>query len=292
MERPIATVNGVPVDSKALKATMQSLAQEEFHAPLAEVPQASHGELHALALERLIARELIFQAALAEGSLASEDDVADETARILRMMGSPADFWQRLAERGMDELTFRRLVRKDVTVDRHTQRKLEEVTEPLETEITAFFRRHPERLRNPDRVRVSHILFDQGDGESAAVLSLALKVRALASDGDFAALARKHSACQSAPGGGDLGYIRREDVDPTFGDAAFSQILDEVGEPVRTPFGLHLIKVTARDISAPLTLDEARPRIIQFLKRTAGTELLKLWVATLRQKANIIIFPG
>jgi len=289
MERPIATVNGAPVDSKALNAAMQSLAQEEFHATLAEVPEASHDELRAMALERLIARELIFQAALAEGCLASEDQVAAETARILRMMGTPADFWQRLAARGMDELTFQRMVRKDVTVDQYTQRKLEEVAEPSDEEISVFFRRYPEKLRSPDRVRVSHILFEQSDGESAAVLNLALKVRALAIDGDFAALARQYSACQSAPGGGDLGYIRREDVDPTFGDAAFSLVQDEVGEPVRTPFGLHLLKVTARDISAPPTLDEARPRIIQFLKRAAGAELLKLWVASLRQTAKVVI---
>ncbi len=291
MDKPVATVNGVPIDGKALGAAMQSLAQEEFHATLAELPQTTHGELRAMALERLVARELIFQAALAAGFVANEDEVAAETSRILRQVGNPADFWQRLAERGMDEASFRRMVRKDVTVDRYTARQLESVAEPQESEIEAFYRKHPEQLRSAERVRVSHILLEAGGLTAEENLARARCLRNEAVTGDFAALARKHSDCPSAPGGGDLGFIRRGDVDPTFADAAFSQVVGEVGEPVRTPFGLHLVKVTAREIPSPPTLDEARPRIIQFLKRAAGAELLKDWVADLRQGARIEILP-
>ena len=96
-----ATVNGSPIDLKALNAAMQSLAQGHFHATLEEVPRESHAELRTMAMERLIARELIFQAALADGFVADEAAVEEESARILRMMGNPADFWKRLAERGM-----------------------------------------------------------------------------------------------------------------------------------------------------------------------------------------------
>ena len=78
-----------------------------------------------MALERLIARELIYQAALAEGIVADDASVEAEVSRILRMMGNPENFWSRLAERGMDEASFLRMVRKDVTVDQMTSRKLE-----------------------------------------------------------------------------------------------------------------------------------------------------------------------
>ena len=100
MDQPIATVNGSPIDDKALRAAMQSLAQENFHATLAEVPPDAHDDLQVMAMERLVARELIFQAALAEGLVADDAAVEAETARILRMMGQPKDFWPRLAERG------------------------------------------------------------------------------------------------------------------------------------------------------------------------------------------------
>ena len=202
MEQVIATVNGSPIDRKALNAAMQSLAQEQFHATLDEVPEESHTEIKALALERLIARELIFQAALAEGLLAEDAAIEAETSRILRMMGNPTDFWKRLAERGMDEAAFLRIVRKDVTVDQMSARKLEELSEPSEAEIRQFFSAYPDRLRGHERVRASHILvpLDPDDPEKARQRAMALK--AMVDQDGFAEVAKRHSVCASAPGGG------------------------------------------------------------------------------------------
>jgi len=292
MEHTIVTVNGSPIDSKALNAAMQSLAQEQFRATLDEVPIASRVELRSIALDRLVARELIYQAALAEGIVADNAAVEEESARILRMMGNPADFWKRLAERGMDEAAFIRMVRKDVTVDRMTARKLEEVAEPNEEEIRQFYTAYPDQLRDHERVRASHILIpvDPDDPEKALEHARELK-RSLERE-DFAEIARRHSVCASAPGGGDLGFIRREDVDPGFAEAAFNQIVGEVGEPVRTPYGYHLIKVTVHEIPAPPTLKEARSKIINFLKRSKGTKLLEQWVADLRREADIVMLDN
>jgi len=265
------------------------LAQENFHATLDEVPPDSRVELRTMALERLIARELIFQAALAEGFVADEASVEEEMSRILRMMGNPKDFWSRLTERGLDKASFLRMVRKDVTVDQMSARKLETVEEPGEDEVRRFFADYPDQLRDHERVQASHILIpvDPDDPDKALERAMALKTRA--EQEDFAEIARQHSACVSAPGGGELGQIRREDVDPVFADAAFSQVVGEVGNPVKTPYGYHLIKVTAHDIPAPPTLEDSRHRIIGFLKKTRGARLLEEWVADLRQEADIVL---
>lgn len=289
MDQLVARVNGSPIDIKALSAAMQSLAQENFHATLDEVPQESHAELKSMALERLVARELIFHVALSEGFVADDAAVEEESSRILRMMGNPADFWKRLAERGMDETSFLRMVRKDVTVDQMSARKLEAVAEPSEAEVKQFFRAHPDKLRDRERVRASHILLpiDPDDPDTALERAKTLKVRA--EQEGFAEIAKLHSVCASAPGGGELGFIRREDVDPTFADAAFSQIVDEVGAPVRTPYGYHLIKVSEHEIPSPPTIDEARSKIIGFLKQARGAKLLEEWVAELRNGADIVM---
>ncbi len=294
MEQLAATVNGSPIDNKALNAAMQSMAQENFHATLDEIPRESHAELKSMALERLIARELIFQAALAEGFVADEADVKDESSRILRMMGNPADFWKRLAKRGMDELSFLRMVRKDVTVDKMSARKLADVTEPSEEEIKKFFSAHQDKLRDHERVRASHILILINPDDPDKALEYALELKALidkegADKEGFAVVAKKHSACSSAPGGGELGFIRREDVDATFADAAFGQIVGEVGPPIKTPYGYHLIMVTAHEIPSPPTQDEARGKIVDFLKKAKGSKLLEEWVAVLRNSAEIVI---
>jgi peptidyl-prolyl cis-trans isomerase C len=292
MDQLIATVNGVPIDNKALNAAMQSLAQEHFHATLDEVPVESHNEIKEMALERLVARELIYQAALAEGLVADDAAVEDEAARILRMMGNPTDFWNRLAERGMDEATFLRMVRKDVTVDQMSVHKCSDIEEPDEEEIRNFFSSHPDVLRGHERVRASHILLPLDPDDPEKSLEHAKTIRARTEHEDFAEIAKAHSICASAPGGGDLGFIKREDVDQTFADAAFSQIVDEVGELVRTPYGYHLIKVAEHELPAPPTLDESRDKIVVFLKQAKSSKLLKEWADDLRQGAEIVIYDN
>lgn len=289
MEQPVATINGSPIDNKALNAAMQSLAQEHFHATLDEVPEESHGDLKSMALERLIARELIFSAALAEGFVADDAAVEAEVARILRMMGNPENFWKRLAERGMDEGAFLRMVRKDVTVDQMSARKLEDLPEPEDNEIRRFFSDHPEQLQEHEKVRASHILIPVDPDDPDQALERAHALREKAQNEDFAEIAKLHSVCASAPGGGNLGMIRREDVDSIFADAAFSQIVGEVGPPVKTPYGYHLIKVTERDLPAPPTLEGSRDKIVAFLKKANGSKLLESWVAELRKNADIVI---
>jgi peptidyl-prolyl cis-trans isomerase C len=285
----IATVNGSPIDDKALQAAMQSLAREICQATLNETSPDVHAELREMALERLVARELIFQAALAQGVVADEAAVREESDKIVRMMGNPVDFWARLAERGMDETAFLRMVRKDVTVERMSARRLKEVAEPSEAEIRQFFAAHPDQLLEPERVRVSHILVPLDPDDPDQSLQQTLKLKARAEQDDFAEVAKRHSVCVSAPGGGDLGYILRKEVDPNFAEAAFRQAVGDVGEPVRTPYGYHLIKVTARDLPAPPPLDAARDRIIGFLKRARGAQLLGEWVAELRRDAEIVM---
>lgn len=68
---------------------------------------------------------------------------------------------------------------------------------------------------------------------------------------DFATLAKEHSACPSGTqAGGDLGEFTRGMMVKPFEDAAFTQPIGEVGPVVKTDFGYHLIKVTARDDAA------------------------------------------
>ena len=64
--------------------------------------------------------------------------------------------------------------------------------------------------------------------------------------GDFEYYARLYSICPSGQRGGDLGYFGRGQMVPEFENKAFSLPVGEVSNPVFSPFGWHLIKVTDR----------------------------------------------
>lgn len=108
-----------------------------------------------------------------------------------------------------------------------------------------------ERSSNSEFVRASHILITEqtvGDSLGTPEEFARTLVARLKSGGDFAALAQQYSSDQgSAINGGDLGWGGRGTWVKPFEDAAFGARIGEIIGPVRSQFGWHIIKVTARD---------------------------------------------
>ena len=72
-------------------------------------------------------------------------------------------------------------------------------------------------------------------------------VRRLKAGEDFAKVARETSDDpQSGPEGGDLGSFTRDSKIAQYSQAAFALKEGEVSQPVRTPFGCHVIQVTRK----------------------------------------------
>lgn len=110
-----------------------------------------------------------------------------------------------------------------------------------------------------EEVRARHILVPT---ESEARAALA-EIRAGA---DFTAVAQRRSTGPGAREGGDLGFFRRGDMVPEFANAAFALQAGQVSEnPVRSPFGWHVIKVEERRRAAPPPFEEVAQAIRQQL---------------------------
>lgn len=110
-----------------------------------------------------------------------------------------------------------------------------------------------------EEVHARHILVPT---ESEARAALA-EIRGGA---DFTAVAQRRSTGPGAREGGDLGFFRRGDMVPEFAEAAFAIQPGQVGEnPVRSPFGWHVILVVERRRAAAPSFEEAAPAIRQQL---------------------------
>lgn len=93
-----------------------------------------------------------------------------------------------------------------------------------------------------------HILLATKEGAEQA------RQRILQDPGAFAIVAREQSTdTTTSQTGGDLGWFPRGVMVKEFEDVAFALPLDQVSEPVQTKFGWHLIKVTEKSDTRPLT---------------------------------------
>ena len=80
---------------------------------------------------------------------------------------------------------------------------------------------------------------------------------------DFAAVAQRRSSGPGAREGGDLGFFKRGDMVPEFAEAAFALQPGQLSDPVRSPFGWHVIQVLERRTAPPPRFEEVREQLRQ-----------------------------
>jgi peptidyl-prolyl cis-trans isomerase C len=101
---------------------------------------------------------------------------------------------------------------------------------------------------------------------------------------DFAVVAKELT--EDPPGkadGGDLGYFTKDQMVPEFSEKAFAMEKGQVSDPVKSPFGWHIIKIEDKRKRKAPEFDEVKDQIETFVTRKAQIELLN----KLRQQAKI-----
>ena len=127
-----------------------------------------------------------------------------------------------------------------------------------------------------EEVHARHILLASEEDAKSVITDLE-------GGADFAELAKEKSTGPSGPQGGDLGYFKKGQMVPEFGDAAFTMEIGTTSEePVKTQFGFHVIKVEDKRTVEP-SFEETEPQIRQDLARTIVTA----FVEELREGAEI-----
>ena len=159
-------------------------------------------------------------------------------------------------------------------------------------EIEDYYNRHLKDFWIPEKLKLRHILFLMGDDllEEEKLLKRQKARQALKkirSGEDFTAVAKEFSEDISASTGGDLGEIERGKMMPEFEKAAFQLKEGEVSALVKTPYGLHIIKVDKIIPGRTLPLEEVEARITnQFADKKIKTEY-QAFLQELRQSAFI-----
>src|SRR5258706_3854318 len=139
------------------------------------------------------------------------------------------------------------------------------------------------------QTRIRHILIRTSEtvSESEARRKLLdLRERVVTGGADFGELARVHSDDGPAARGGELDWIYAGDTVPEF-EQAFEELkVGEVSQPVRTPFGYHLIQVLERR-SSDVSPERRRLQARQALRERKADEAYQEWLRQLRDSTYV-----
>lgn len=212
-------------------------------------------------LDQMIGEQLIVQAASKDTTIVVDDIevenmVSEDINRRMAGMADQSAFEQGLARQGFTLAGYRDFLRGQIRQQRLYQQYMAKRAVGLssivveQSEIEDFFQQQKEAIGDrPPTVVFAQIILapEASDSVWEAARARADTVRQMAMDGqDFAELARRFSDDGSAESGGDLGWFRRGDMVEEFEEAAFNLAVNEVSQPVRSPFGYHLIKLDRR----------------------------------------------
>jgi len=163
---------------------------------------------------------------------------------------------------------------------------------PSDQEAKSFYDKNPERFKQGEKVRASHILIKVDPKAAPAAKQKARAeidavLKQAKAGGDFAKLAQEHSQDGSAAQGGDLNYFTREQMVPEFAKVAFELKPGEVSDIVETQFGYHIIKVVDHQEAKAIPYEQVNAQIKQFLGNQKKQQHADAFIDGLKKKSKI-----
>ena len=183
-----------------------------------------------------------------------------------------------------DFIDFMARVRTQSLAQRAMRNAVKDV-QATEEEAQKFYDEHKDQFTQPERIHARHILISD-DATSADTIA---KVQAdLKAGASFDEEAKKLSTCPSAPQGGDLGEFTKEQMVPEFSDAAFAlKEPGDISEPVKSPFGWHIIRLEGRTPAQLTPFDDVKAQILQGLNGQKQQERIKAKVEELKKAYKV-----
>jgi peptidyl-prolyl cis-trans isomerase SurA len=138
------------------------------------------------------------------------------------------------------------------------------------------------------QTRARHILVKTSEvvSEADALRRLAGLRERIAGGTDFAQLARLNSEDGTAARGGELGWVHPGDTVLEFERAMNALKPGELSEPVRTPFGFHLIQVLERR-TADVSTERQRMQARLALRERKAEDAYQEWLRQLRDRTYV-----
>lgn len=264
---------------------MQRARKEGIRATDVELQEMIVKELPYFQRDGRFQRELYYQILQANGMTPADfeqklrkEKINLRTQKLFEATSQPLKFelakLKTLQETKMN-VAFARVTKEKVVSEMKPASAQARLSDPaFAQKVQEYYNANRAEFAIEPQARAQHILIkiDEDTNEVQAREKIEA-LRKQAQSGDFSALAKKNSEDEGSKAkGGDLGFFTKGKMVPEFERAAFTQKIGEVGEPIRSPFGFHIVKVLERKEGGERPLEQVRTEIAQKLVATETYE--------------------
>ena len=246
-------------------------------------------------LKTLVENKLVEKSALTMGLKISDAEV-DKTLNELRErnLWDIDELRSAVKQLGFSSLSlYRDHIRTEKLRVKMLRVKLGSRLRVTEAEVTRILDVKYKGGTQEEEVRSRHILVKVPADASPLVVNKLRKKAwkiydlVLAGKEDFASLAEKHSDDLGTEHGGDLGYMRRWMLDPSFATNLWSLRPGQVSKIIQTPFGFHIINMVAKRIAPVKNVKILEQMIRSQLTERQFLRLYGAWMTELKATTHI-----
>jgi peptidylprolyl isomerase len=167
---------------------------------------------------------------------------------------------------------------------------------PSEAEVQDAYQANKARLMVPRQYHLAQIFVASPPGTqpgtpadaAAEKRLLDLRAQIAARHGDFAGLARRQSEDRgSAANGGDLGWVREDQLLPAVRAAVAGLAEGSLSPPIRAADGWHLVRLLDTRPAGPAPLADVRAQLVQALRQQKQQENARAYIAGLLRQAPV-----
>jgi peptidyl-prolyl cis-trans isomerase SurA len=261
----VAVVNDdVVVESEVARETNLVIPQLKQQGTAVPAPD----QLRKQVVERLILKKLQQQRAKQLGIEVDEATLMETLTNIAARNGLSIDDLQATLEAGGIRFQdFREDTRMQILLSRLQMQEVARGVQVTDQEVDRFLAKSAGQLMPREQVRLQHILIALPEDPTPAQVAQAEKkakglVAKLRAGADFAALAAASSDGRTALQGGDLGWFEMAGVPTLVSDQARTMAKGEITEPLRSPSGFNIIKLTDIKGGGPQSVTQTKARHI------------------------------
>jgi peptidyl-prolyl cis-trans isomerase C len=289
----VATCEGTEITRVELERELSGILAQQGRSASA-IPAEQKPRIYRMVLNNLIVDRLINKRC---ADVKIEDPEIDAVVdRLKKNFPTEQDFKAQLDRTGQTLELLRESIRTNLRQQHWVDEQIKDRADVSDAEAEDYYKKNTERFKTPEAVRASHILFavpqDAAPEKLKEQEAAAKRIIERAKKGeDFGKLAKEYSEDPTAKqNSGDLDFFSKDQMVPEFSDAAFKMKQDEVSaEPVRTPFGFHIIKMTGHKNAESIDFEKAKPNLMSFLKNEKKQREIEKIVRELRDKAEVKI---
>lgn len=293
----VATVNGAGITAQDLeRQTAALIASVRNRMPPEQLAQLAP-RFRQQAMDQLVAKQLLLIEATTAGIVADPAELATQRAELEARLPEGMALTNLLEMRGINEEQFNREFEDEFRINKLIEARAKLQGDVGEADAKAFYDENPDQFKQPETVSARHVLvaFEPGatDEQKAEKKAKADAIREkLAGGADFAEVVMAESDDPGSKETGGLYTFPRGQMVPQFEEAAFTQTIGEVGAPVETRFGYHVIRVDERNEARTVPFVEVQSNIVQYLSMRNMQKSTQEYVEGLRSNATINILIG